>query len=72
MWLDAMECISASTLPPGYSFERTSTAFHEKAAEGSTAVILGLAILPAYLSRDVCLAWISALAAGDPGADIKL
>jgi hypothetical protein len=25
-----------------------------------------------YLSRDLCLAWMSALAAGDPDADIKL
>ena len=25
-----------------------------------------------YLSRDLCLAWMNALAAGDPDADIKL
>jgi hypothetical protein len=25
-----------------------------------------------YLSRDLCLAWMSALAAGDPNADIRL
>lgn len=25
-----------------------------------------------YFSRDLCLAWISALAAGDPDAEIKL
>jgi hypothetical protein len=25
-----------------------------------------------YLSRDLCLAWISALAAGDPDAEIEV
>ncbi|HXW50045.1 MAG TPA: multidrug efflux RND transporter permease subunit [Xanthobacteraceae bacterium] len=47
--LAAMERISAATLPPGYSFEWTGTAFQEKAASGRTAIVLGLAILFAYL-----------------------
>src|SRR6201999_1501189 len=47
--LAAMERISAATLPPGYSFEWTGTAFQEKAAEGHTAIVLGLAVLFAYL-----------------------
>jgi len=40
-----MERISAATLPPGYSFEWTGTAFQEKAAGGQTGVVLGLAVL---------------------------
>jgi len=44
-----MERISAATLPPGYSFEWTGTAFQEKAAGGQTGVVLGLAVLFAYL-----------------------
>src|SRR3974377_1180170 len=47
--LAAMERISAETLPPGYSFEWTGTAFQEKAAGGRTGVVLGLAVLFAYL-----------------------
>jgi HAE1 family hydrophobic/amphiphilic exporter-1 len=45
----AMERISAEVLPPGYSFEWTGTAFQEKAAGGQTGIILGLAVLFAYL-----------------------
>jgi HAE1 family hydrophobic/amphiphilic exporter-1 len=45
----AMERISAETLPPGYGFEWTGTAFQEKAAGGQTGIILGLAVLFAYL-----------------------
>jgi HAE1 family hydrophobic/amphiphilic exporter-1 len=41
--------VSAATLPPGYSFEWTGTAFQEKAASGRTPIVLGLAILFAYL-----------------------
>jgi len=44
-----MEQISATTLPPGYSFEWTGTAFQEKAASGRTGIVLGVAILFAYL-----------------------
>ena len=47
--LAAMERISAVTLPAGYSFEWTGTAFQEKAASGRTSIVLGLAILFAYL-----------------------
>jgi hydrophobic/amphiphilic exporter-1 (mainly G- bacteria), HAE1 family len=47
--LAAMERISATTLPSGYSFEWTGTAFQEKAASGRTGVVLGVAILFAYL-----------------------
>ena len=47
--LAAMERISAATLPSGYSFEWTGTAFQEKAAGGRTIIVLGLAMLFAYL-----------------------
>jgi multidrug efflux pump len=45
----AMEKISATALPQGYSYEWTSTALQEKEASGKTAVVLGLAVLFAYL-----------------------
>jgi HAE1 family hydrophobic/amphiphilic exporter-1 len=47
--ITAMERISAATLPPGYTFEWTGTAFQEKAAAGRTPIVLGLAILFSYL-----------------------
>ena len=47
--LEAMERISATTLPVGYTFEWTGTAFQEKAAGGRTGTVLGLAVLFAYL-----------------------
>jgi hydrophobe/amphiphile efflux-1 (HAE1) family protein len=47
--LAAMEQISARTLPPGYSFEWTGTAYQEEAAAGHTGLIMGLAVLFAYL-----------------------
>jgi HAE1 family hydrophobic/amphiphilic exporter-1 len=47
--LAAMERISAETLPAGYSFEWTGTAFQEKAAGGRSGIVLGLAVLFAYL-----------------------
>jgi HAE1 family hydrophobic/amphiphilic exporter-1 len=47
--LAAMERISATTLPAGYSYEWTGTALQEKAAAGRTGIVLGLAILFAYL-----------------------
>jgi HAE1 family hydrophobic/amphiphilic exporter-1 len=47
--LAAMERISAATLPAGYSFEWTGTALQEKAASGRTGIVLGLAVLFAYL-----------------------
>jgi HAE1 family hydrophobic/amphiphilic exporter-1 len=47
--LDAMEQLSATTLPAGYSFEWTGTALQEKAASGQTGIVLALAVLFAYL-----------------------
>ncbi|MGP0093375.1 MAG: efflux RND transporter permease subunit [Xanthobacteraceae bacterium] len=47
--LAAMEAVAARTLPAGYAGEWTDTAFQEKRAEGKTAVILGFAVLFAYL-----------------------
>ncbi|HVR65749.1 MAG TPA: multidrug efflux RND transporter permease subunit [Verrucomicrobiae bacterium] len=47
--LAAMEKLSNSTLPRGYSYEWTGTALQEKEAAGQTATILGLAVLFAYL-----------------------
>ena len=47
--LAAMERISATTLPAGYSYEWTATALQEKAASGQTGIVLGLAVLFAYL-----------------------
>ena len=47
--LAAMEAVSAKTLPGGYTFEWTGTALQEKQAAGQTGMILGLAVLFAYL-----------------------
>jgi len=47
--LAAMAAISARTLPPGYAFEWTGTAYQEQLASGRTGLILGLAVLFAYL-----------------------
>jgi hydrophobic/amphiphilic exporter-1 (mainly G- bacteria), HAE1 family len=47
--LAAMERVSATTLPPGFSFEWTGTALQEKAASGRTGIVLGVAVLFAYL-----------------------
>lgn len=47
--LAAMERISARTLPSGYGYEWTGTAFQEKEAGGKTPIVLGLAVLFAYL-----------------------
>jgi HAE1 family hydrophobic/amphiphilic exporter-1 len=47
--LAAMQRMSAETLPAGYSYEWTGTAFQEKAAAGNTSIVLGVAILFAYL-----------------------
>ena len=44
-----MQEVAARTLPQGYAGEWTDTAFQEKRAEGKTAIILGFAILFAYL-----------------------
>src|SRR6202000_2467948 len=45
----AMQELSKSTLPAGYSYEWTGTAYQEQAASGQTGIILGLAVLFAYL-----------------------
>jgi HAE1 family hydrophobic/amphiphilic exporter-1 len=47
--LTAMQRVSAATLPAGYSFEWTGTALQEVAAGGRTSIVLGLALLFAYL-----------------------
>jgi hydrophobe/amphiphile efflux-1 (HAE1) family protein len=47
--LAAMTEVSAKTLPPGYSFEWTGTAYQEVSAAGQTGAILGLAVLFAFL-----------------------
>ena len=47
--LDSMQAVSAKTLPPGYSYEWTGTAYQERSASGQTGKILGLAVLFAYL-----------------------
>jgi len=47
--LAAMEEVAARTLPQGFAGEWTDTAFQEKRAEGKTAIILGFAVLFAYL-----------------------
>jgi hydrophobe/amphiphile efflux-1 (HAE1) family protein len=45
----AMAEISNATLPAGYGFEWTGTAFQEQQASGQTGIVLALAILFAYL-----------------------
>jgi hydrophobe/amphiphile efflux-1 (HAE1) family protein len=47
--LAAMSEISKATLPAGYSFDWTGTAYQEQQASGQTGVILALAVLFAYL-----------------------
>jgi hydrophobe/amphiphile efflux-1 (HAE1) family protein len=45
----AMAAVSAHTLTGGYGYEWTGTAYQEVAAAGQTGVILGLAVMFAYL-----------------------
>jgi hydrophobe/amphiphile efflux-1 (HAE1) family protein len=47
--LDAMGQISDKTLPPGFAYEWTGTAYQERSAAGQTGPILLLSILFAYL-----------------------
>jgi HAE1 family hydrophobic/amphiphilic exporter-1 len=47
--LAAMVETSAKTLPPGYGFEWTGTAFQEQRASGQTGIVLGMALLFAFL-----------------------
>src|SRR4029077_20589719 len=47
--LAAMAEVSSATLPSGYSYEWTGTAYQEIQASGQTGPILGLAVLFAFL-----------------------
>ena len=47
--LAAMDALSKTTLPPGYTYEWTGTAYQERQASGQTGAILGLSVLFAYL-----------------------
>jgi multidrug efflux pump subunit AcrB len=47
--LMAMDEVAAKTLPAGFTGAWTDTAFQEKRAEGKTTIILGFAVLFAYL-----------------------
>jgi multidrug efflux pump len=47
--LTAMAEASAKTLPPGYAFEWTGTAYQEQGASGQTVIVLGMALLFAFL-----------------------
>jgi hydrophobe/amphiphile efflux-1 (HAE1) family protein len=47
--LAAMDMVAAKTLPSGYRGLWTDVSFQEKRAEGKTAIILGFAVLFAYL-----------------------
>jgi len=47
--LTAMAEVSAKTLPPGYAYEWTGTAYQEYEASGQTGPILALAVLFAFL-----------------------
>ncbi len=47
--LVAMDQISQRTLPPGFTYEWTGTAYQERQAAGQTGSILTLAVLFAYL-----------------------
>jgi multidrug efflux pump subunit AcrB len=47
--LKAMEQVAATTLPASFAGEWTDTSFQEKRAEGKTTMILGFALLFAYL-----------------------
>jgi HAE1 family hydrophobic/amphiphilic exporter-1 len=47
--LAAMQDVSAQTLPPGYTFEWTGTAYQEHEASGQTGPILAVAVLFAFL-----------------------
>ncbi len=47
--LKAMDEISRTTLPPGYTYEWTGTAYQERQATGQTGALLGLSVLFAYL-----------------------
>jgi hydrophobe/amphiphile efflux-1 (HAE1) family protein len=75
----AMEAVAAKTLPPGYSYEWTGTALQEIEASGKTTIILGLAVLFAYLflvglyeSWSIPIAVLLSVTAGIAGAMLAL
>ncbi len=77
--LAAMERLAKKTLPPGYAYEWTGTAYQEKAASGQTGFILGLAIVFAYLflvglyeSTAIPIAALLSVSAGLLGAMVAL
>lgn len=47
--MDAFQAITAKALPAGYALEWTGTSYQERQAGGQTGVIMGLALLFAYL-----------------------
>ncbi len=47
--LEAMEEVSARTLPPSYAYEWTGSAYQERQASGQTGIILAMALLFAFL-----------------------
>ena len=47
--LQAMDEISRKTLPAGFAYEWTGTAYQQHEVQGQTGIILGLAVLFAYL-----------------------
>jgi hydrophobe/amphiphile efflux-1 (HAE1) family protein len=75
----AMEKLARDTLPAGYAYEWTGTAYQEKAASGQTGFILGLALVFAYLflvglyeSTAIPLAALLSVTAGLLGAVVAL
>jgi multidrug efflux pump subunit AcrB len=47
--LDAMETLADQTLPNGFGYEWTGTAFQEKAAGGAAPIVFALALVFVYL-----------------------
>jgi hydrophobe/amphiphile efflux-1 (HAE1) family protein len=47
--IGAMQQLSQSTLPPGYAFEWTGQALEQIASEGQTPIVLGMALIFAFL-----------------------
>ncbi|MFG1304745.1 multidrug efflux RND transporter permease subunit [Xanthobacter autotrophicus] len=47
--MDAFQAITGKVLPAGYALEWTGTSYQERQAGGQTGIILGLALLFAYL-----------------------
>lgn len=77
--MQAMEQISTTTLPRGFSYEWTGTALQEKQASGQTASILALSLLFAYLflvalyeSWSIPVAVLSSVVIGVSGAFLAL